>query len=399
MLQQRLRSFSSHTTEALGIARIWIPSDTAPAPRKELEYALDQLSQQVEQLATANPLAENEFEPAVDSVRKTKLAMEQILAQPQWKDDRADYSNYRIEDLAGISTGLDACAALAKSLRNQTGHLFLSQLQNELNTETRTITPGMMEQLGSISGVSPTADKTIEELAKLLPEHLYPTQQQASDFLAAKDLPPALTAAHEATVTLEKATRLLDSSITEFIRAKSAQDAMSQRVKTSTAADLLPDPTEAEIKETLAALLRSMEEESRKSSNFKLGIGKESNLKTKDDWEKQSKKPTQEKSEKQALDEQRKQQMQQAQQTATATGKAQQIANFKAQEIANQLGQTPVAPWREQSIVQFEGRNNWNTIQSQLKESLTQDIDSNVPESYRSAIGDYFRDISKTQSQ
>ena len=400
MIQQRLRSFSSNTTEALGLARIWIPTDTPPASRRELENALGQLSQVVEQLATENPLAENAFEPAVESVRKTKLAMEQILAQPQWKDDHADYSNYRIEDLAGISTELDACVALAKSLRNQTGHLFLSQLQNELNTETRTITLGMMEQLGSISGVSPTADKTIEELAKLLPEHLYPTQQQASDFLAAKDLPPALTAAHEATATLEKATRLLDSSITEFIRTKSAQDALSQQAKPpATAANPLPDPTEAEVEKTLAALLRSMEEESRKSSNFKLGIGSESNLKTKDDWEKQSKNPAQEKSEKQALDEQRKQQMQQAQQAATAAGKAQQIANFKAQEIANQLGQNPAAPWREQSIVQFEGRNDWNTIKSQLKESLTQDIDSTVPEGYRTAIEDYFRDISKTQSQ
>ena len=400
MIQQRLRNFSGHTTEALGIARIWIPTDTPPASRRELENALGQLSQMVEQLATANPLAENAFEPAVESVRKTKLAMEQILAQPQWKDDHADYSNYRIEDLAGISTELDACVALAKSLRNQTGHLFLSQLQNELNTETRTITLGMMEQLGSISGVSPTADKTIEELAKLLPEHLYPTQQQASDFLAAKDLAPALTAAHEATATLEKATRLLDSSITEFIRTKSAQDALSQQAKPpETAANPLPDPTEAEVEKTLAALLRSMEEESRKSSNFKLGIGSESNLKTKDDWEKQSKNPAQEKSEKQALDEQRKQQMQQAQQAATAAGKAQQIANFKAQEIANQLGQNPAAPWREQSIVQFEGRNDWNTIKSQLKESLTQDIDSTVPEGYRTAIEDYFRDISKTQSQ
>lgn len=399
MIQQRLRNFSDHTTEALGIARIWIPTDTAPAPRQELENALSQLSQQVEQLAIVNPLAENEFQPAVDSVRKTKLAMGQILLQPQWKDDHADYRNYRIEDLAGMSTELDACLALAKSLRNQTGHLFLSQLQNELNTETRTITLGMMEQLGSISGVSPTADKTIEELAKLLPEHLYPTQQQSSDFLAAKDLPPALTAAHEATATLEKATRLLDSSITEFIRAKSAQDALSQRAKTPTDADPLPDPTEAEIEKTLAALLRLMEEESRKSSDFELGIGKQSNLKTRDDWEKQSKNPAQEKSEKQALDEQRKQQLQKAQQAATAAGKAQQIANFKAQQIANQLGQPPAAPWREQSIVQFEGRNDWNTIKSQLKESLTQDIDSTVPEGYRTAIEDYFRDISKTQSQ
>jgi hypothetical protein len=142
-----------------------------------------------------------------------------------------------------------------------------------------------------------------------------------------------------------------------------------------------------------------MEVESRKSSDFKLGIGKESNLKTKDDWEKQSKNPEQKKSEKQALDEQRKQQLQQAQQSAAAAGKAQQIANFKAQEIARQLGQNPSVPWREQSIVQFEGRNDWNTIQSQLKESLTQDIDSTVPESYRAAIEDYFRDISKTPSQ
>jgi hypothetical protein len=94
-----------------------------------------------------------------------------------------------------------------------------------------------------------------------------------------------------------------------------------------------------------------------------------------------------------------KEQQQAAQQAAAAAGKAQQLANFKAQEIARHLGQNPAVTWREKSVVQFEGRNDWNAIQSQLKESLTQDIDSTVPEGYRTAIEDYFRDISKTQSQ
>ena len=399
MMQQRLRHFSDRTTEALGLARIWIPTTTPPASRKELEDLLSQLSQQVEQLATADPLVVDKFEPAVEAIRKTKLAADQLLAQPLWKDQNADYSSFRLEDLAGMVTELDACVSLAKSLQNQTCHLFLGQLQKELNAETRTLTLGMMDQLANISGVSPTADKTIQELAQLLPEQLYPTQLTAFDSLAANELAPALHATQEAVGNLEQATRLLDSSITEFIRAKSAQDALAQQAKTpSGTAKSLPDATETEIQETLAAQLRALEQESRKSSDPKLGIGNEYNLKFKDDWEKQSKDPAKEKSEKEALDQQRKEQQQAAQQAATAAGKTQQLANFKAQQIAHQLGQTAAVPWREQSMVQFQDRNEWNAIQSQLKESLTQEIDSTVPEVYRTAIEDYFRDISKTQS-
>ena len=400
IMQQRLRHFSDRTTEAMGLARIWIPTDTPLASRKELENSLSQLSQQVEQLATANPLADNEFKSAVDAVRKTKLAADKLLAQPPWENKYSDYSSFRIEDLAGMATELDACVALAKSLLDQTGHLFLSQLQKELNAETRTITLGMMDQLASISGVSPIADKKIEEIAQLLSKQLYPAQQLACNSLLAKDLAIALNATCTASGNLEQITSLLDSAITEFIRAKSAQDALSQQAKMPLgAAESLPDPTKAEIDEMLAKLLNAMEQESRKSNDFKLGISYESNLKIKDDWEKQSKNPAQEKSEKEALDQQMKEQQQAAQQAAAAAGKAQQLANFKAQEIARQLGQNPAVTWREKSVVQFEGRNDWNAIQSQLKESLTQDIDSTVPEGYRTAIEDYFRDISKTQSQ
>lgn len=398
MIRQRLLKFSSHTTEVLGLARIWIPTATPPALRQELESALGILSQTVEQLAKANPLLENEFEPSADAVRAAGVATVKILSKPEWKTHYSDYSSYRDEDLAGMSTELDACTELAKSLRSQKDHLFLSQLQKELNTETQSVTLGMMDELGAISGVSPVADKTIEELAKLLSERLYPTQKQAFDSFAVRDTQRSLVTTTAVVADFEKATRLLDSAITEFIRAKTEQDALA---KQADAPGQVPqpssDPTEDQIKEALADLLRAMEEESRESSSTKLGIAAESNLKIKNDWEKESKDEKKEKSEKEALAQQRQKQMQAAQQAASAAGKAQQIANAKAKQIAQEMGQKPGGPWREQGIAQLDGRNNWNTIQSQLKESLTQEIDTTVPEEYRTAIEGYFRDISETR--
>ena len=405
MLRQRLLKFSSHTTEALGLARIWIPTETPPGQRKELEDAIARLSQGVEQLAAANPLAKDEFEQAVASVRKTGVEADQILSKPEWKENYKDYSTFRSEDLVGMTTELDACDELAKSLRNHTGHLFLGRLQQELNDETRSITLNMMNALGNISGVSPKADQQIEALNKLLAEQLYPSQKQVFDSLSTKDMKRAkrlVNATHTAVSALEKATHLLDSAITEFVRAQSEQEALAQQAQAPhDDAQPLPDPTQNEIEEELAKLLRSLEEESRKSDDIMLGIGRVSNVIIKVDWEKSrdTKDAKQSKSEKEALAQQREMQMKDAQQAAIAAGKAQSMANDKALNIAHELSRKPVVPWKDKDTLQFEGRNDWNTIKSQLKESLTQDIDSTVPEEYRTAIENYFRTISEANSK
>jgi hypothetical protein len=75
------------------------------------------------------------------------------------------------------------------------------------------------------------------------------------------------------------------------------------------------------------------------------------------------------------------------------------MANSRAQNIAGSLGRAPGVPWKDQRILEFEGRNDWNSLPSQLHESLTQEFDSTVPEEYRAAIQRYFRAIAEANER
>lgn len=398
LLRQRLLKFSNHTAEVLGLARIWIPTETPDAQRKEIEQALAQLSQEIEGLAKADPLGKDAFGSAVTSVRNAGMKTAGLLTKPEWAEKFADYSEFRTEDLKGMANELDACDKLARSLREKTGNQFLAQLQGELNDETGGITLGMMDSLSQISGVSAKADQMIEDLNKLLGEKLIPAQKQAEDLISRGDRGQSIDSMGKAASALEEATHLLDSAITEFIRTKSEQDAMAEQSAEGEAKPL-PDPSEEQIEAALAEALRKLEEESRMASSTKLGIGAEKNLKVKSDWEKDPKDKKESKSEKEELAKQIQKQMQSAKKASAAAGKAQQLANDRARKIAHEMGQKPAVPWKEQGIKEFEGRNDWNSIPSQLKESLTQDFDSTVPEEYRVAIEEYFRNIAEANKQ
>ena len=129
----------------------------------------------------------------------------------------------------------------------------------------------------------------------------------------------------------------------------------------------------------------------------KLGITAKSNLQIQTDWEKKSEEEQEQ--ERKETEQRRQQQMQQAQQAARTAAKAQQMANSRAQGIANQLDKKPVVPWKDRSLREFEGRNDWNSLPSELRQSLTQDFESTVPEEYRSAIEQYFRVITEVNEE
>ena len=399
LLKGRLMKFAGQTTDALGIARIWIPTETPVEQRKEIEDSLAALSQAVEGLSKADPLAEEEFGNAVTSVREAGKSVAGILEKPWWQEKNEEYGRFRFDDLKAMSDELDACAALARSLRRKEGHEFLGQLQGELNSETQAVAIGMMGSLAEISGVSPKADQVIEELDKLLAERLFPTQKDAAGLLSRSQGKPAMEAMQTAATLLEEATRLLDSAITEFIRTKSEQDALAEKPAAGGEAQPLPDPSKDQIEAALAEMLADLEAESRKSSMTKLGIGMQANMKVETDWEKESKDKEKPKSEREALKQQQQQQMKSAQQAAAAAGKAQQAANSRARDLAKQMMAKPTVPWKERDVAEFDGRNDWNTVPGQLKESLTQEFDSAVPEEFRSAIDDYFRIIAETNAQ
>lgn len=390
LIRKRLLTFSTQTTEALGLSRVWIPTKTPAGQRKKLEDAIAQLSQAVDALASANPKEKEIFEKAVKTVRKTGKETIAILSEPAWSETFADYTQFRTHDLKDMSTELDTCVALVMSLHKNNGHEFVAQLQGELNDETRLIAVSMMNSLSSISGVSEKADSLIEELDKLLAETLLPAQKRALHSIPKKDDEVSIVAMKGATAALEDATRLLDSAITEFIRAKSEQDALAEQIAGGEATPL-PDPTEEQIAAALARLLKTLEKQSRESTDPTLGISLQTNVQLKTDWEKDEKSE----SEKQALARKIQEQKKQAQMAATAAAQAQQIANSKAREIAHQMSQRPSVPWKQQDLLDFENRNDWNTIPSQLKESLTQDFGATMPEEYRTAIEEYFRTIAE----
>ena len=351
------------------------------------------ISQDVDRLTAAALMGVENFNQVAAGIRSRRQEMIQTLADPVWQNDFKDYAEFRMEDLKAMITGLDGCAKLVEAMHQRQDFEFFAQFQSELTEETHTVSFNMMNELAALGAASPEAGKVVDELQTLLLESLDPSQGKAEKALAEKNDKKAAVAMNAAAQAIAQAIDLLDKAVVEFVHAKNKAFAESERPE-SGPAQPLPDPTEEEILAALAEVLKSLEAENRANAGNKLGIAGQSNLEVETDWEKTGEKKP--KSEMEKLRRKQQQQMQQAKKSAAAAARAQQMANQNAKNAANQIVMAAKGSWKERDISGFAGRNDWNNIRSQLRESLTQDVESAVPEKYREAINDYFKNIAET---
>ena len=386
-IQRRLLQLGNETTGAVGNARIWIPSGAPEDERKRFEEAISPFSDAIDQLTKVDLNDETEFGKAVSEVRSTGQDYEDVLTELEWKNT---YTENRLTDLEVITTELEPTEKLVQAWRARDGNRFLAQQQQELNGATNQIILGLMNSLGTISGVDTEVDRTIEQLDSLLTNELLLAQKMALSSLEDDKTEKAVRAKLLSVAAFENGVGMLDAAIVKFVEAQSKIESPPP----PPGGQPLPDPSESEIAAALEELLRKLEEEARDTPETKLGIKAKSNLQIQTDWEKEQSEK-EKKQERQEQAQRQQQQMKQAQQAARTAAKAQQMANSKAQGIANHFGKAPVVPWKDRRLLEFEGRNDWNTLPSELKQSLTQDFESTVPEEYREAIQRYFRIISE----
>jgi len=393
IIRGRLMELADQTTSATGTARIFFPKKATDAQRASLENALTEISQATDALARANLSDPVVMETAFNAVKSAGKAGADLLKDPAWKVIDSNFTKFRLEDFSAMEKSLLAHQSLSTAFRENKGSRFVAQLQDELNSKTRETVLGLSGELSSISGVSEKTDKLIEQLEKLLVTDLTTVQKEALDALKIGSIALAQPAQTTAVTHLEEGVKLLDTAIVEFVKTQSA---IKTPPPAGGGAEPMPDPTEAQIAAALEEMLRKLEEEARRTKPPALGIGKTQNLKIEKDWEKNPEDEPKEREEKRKeMEAMKQQQMAQAQKAQRASAEAQQQANAQALQITEGLATKPAVAWKDQAIAAATGKTNWNKLPSELKESLTQDLDSTVPEEYREAIQNYFRDISE----
>ena len=388
LLRRRMLASADQAASAIGDARVWLPRETPEDIRDTLEERLGELSNAIDQFSHTDPADAEAMAGAHRRLEEARKPYADFLDEARHINTIGSFFDYRIEDLETLSHELDTCASLAEFLHRNDGDRFLATFQEELNQDTRRTSLGLMEALGNLGGVEPEIDEKIESLETLLTEDLSDSQRQALESLEDHREAEAEGAKRQAATQLEEGVQLLDEAMLAFLEAQPPHESPE-----SASAQALPDPTEFQIEDALEELLRKLEREARGLPPTTLGLENQANLQIKTDWQKT---PQEKEQEQKEAEQRRQQQKQQAQQAARLAAEAQARANRRAASIAKGLQKAPVLPWKDRKLQEFDGRNDWNSLPSELQESITQDFDPSVPAEYRAAIQRYFRILSES---
>lgn len=397
VLKSSLLEFSDQTTQAMGNAQIWIPKEATEEQRNNLNDAFSNLSNTAEKLAMA-PIGEYpKVREQFEQIAKDKAAIETLLADEKITSLNSDFTGIRQADLKAMQGSLDRNLKILGFLEEKKYSEALTLLQKEINADTTEAVFALSMELSKLSGMSQELDDKIDALMDITEVELMPAQESAVEKLESEKPVTAVPHQEKSAELLYDSVKLLDKVITEFVVAKSKIES-DPPPEGSTPAQ---DPTEAEIQRELEKALAALEKETRGSDEKKLelGIGSMTNLQMKSDWQKENKSEE----EKKKMEEQRRQmqqksqqQKQQAQKAQRAAAMAQHTANQQRSRLNQKLKKQVAVPWKKNDPKSFGGTATWNKLASELKRSLTQDNESDVPEQYRESIEQYFRDIAES---
>ena len=391
ILKTRLVDFSSQTTNAMGNAVIWIPADAPAEQRQKLTKAFSDISN-IAAIMAETP--SNKLNELKSNFKKLKIVRDQakaLLSDTDLAKLDAEFIDIRMSDHLAMGSSIKSNSELLEYLIKKDHQAFVMYLQKELNTETSNTVLNLSAELVPLTDITAEINATLKKLSQIMDVDLLAAQKQAVEHQLLPWAKNAIPHQQEAAHLIEEGVDLLDFAIVEFVKAKNNQPPppLKEGFK------LAQDPTEEVILRALRKNIAALENErAPKKAKMKLGIGVTQNLKIKDDWE------TASKEEKKNMEERRRQ-MQQAkkeQQQLAKKGqrnaaKTQQMASLNLKAISERLYKKVAVPWEHRNKKDFTGEDSWNKLSSDLRQSLNQDIDSDIPEEYREAIEQYFREI------
>ena len=398
ILQGRFLDFSSQTTNAMGNAQIWIPKGASEEQRAKLTKAFSDISNIAAKMAETPADQIEGIRSLFGQLEKNRERAKTLLSDGKIENLDPDFTDIRLKDHQAMLPSIKSNISLLNHLEEKNYQAFITQLQKELNAETADAVFGLSGELSSLSGVSEKGDEAIEELSQIMEIDLLSTQKKVVDHLQGPGLKNAIPHQQKAAELLKKGVKLLDFAVVEFVKAKNKLELPSP----PEGAEPVKDPSEEQIEEALRKALAALEKEARQSDEKKmgLGLGTTRNLKMKQDWEKTSEKKKKEMEKKRRQMQQASaKQKQQAKKAQRAAAKAQQMASQKGQNIAERLNKQVAVPWKNRQTQSFDGQVTWNKLASELRQSLTQDIESDIPEEYREAIQQYFREVAEANKE
>lgn len=395
ILKERLMEFSNQTTNAMGNAQIWIPQKASVEQCQKLTKAFSDLSNIATSLAETPTEKISELKSYFIKLNHAHQRAEAILADVDIKRLDGEYVDIRISDLTAMDLSIKFNRYLLDCLDKKDCQAFVMQLQKEINSETANTVLRLSSELARLSGVSVKIDETINKLSQIMEKDLLETQKNILTHNLAPWAKNAIPHQEKAAELIEKGVKLLDMAIVEFVKEKNKEPDPEEPpapAKTLNEEDMLQA-----LQDTLARL----EKEARqpREAKMELGIKPTFNLKVKTDWEKATKKEKKEKKEiekkRREMQQAKKEQQQQAKNAQRNAAKAQQKANKNRNAMSEALYKKIAVPWKNRGTKLFEGGESWNKLSSELRQSLSQDVDSDIPEAYREAIEQYFREIAE----
>lgn len=390
VLKKRLVDFSSQTTNAMGNATIWIPEEANDEQRKKLTKAFSDLSNVAVDLAETPMKNISELENNFKELIKAREYTKEVVYDDDIVKLDVTFVDIRLSDLEAMNTSIKSNATLLKYLSESDYKAFAIKMQKELNAETVNTVFKLSAELAEISGVSDKADEAAEKLSELMEQDLIQTQSKALDHKLLPWAKNAIPHQEKAAEIMKESVGILDLAIVEYVKEKNKIEEVPE------GSESRGDPSEESIMEKLQETLAAMEEEVRqpRAKKMSLGIGETLNLKLKKDWETASKEEKKEiEKKRRKMQKTKKEQEAQAKKAQRSAAEAQKIASGNREAISERLYKDVAIPWENRNEQTFDGGNNWNQLSSELKESLNQDVDSDIPDAYREAIEQYFREI------
>ncbi len=391
ILKKRLVDFSSQTMNAMGNAIIWIPKEANAEQRQRLTTAFSDLSNISADIAETPIKDIGEVEKLHKELTRARDIAKDLLADAGIANLDLEYIDIRISDLEAMNTSMISNSSLVSLLGKKDYTAYIKKLQKELNAETVNTVLKLSSQLSELVGISDKADEAIEKLSQLMERDLIEVQNKTLEHKLVPWAKNAVPYQEKAAEIIKEGVGILDYAVVEFIKEKNKiQPELAEGAKSR------GEPGEDTISFALEEQLAAMEKEVRQPTEAKMSFGMRAvmNVKVKKDWETDSKEKKKEIEEKRReIQKAKKEQQAQAKKAQRNAAKTQMMASGNRDAISERLYEDVAIPWANRNAKTFDGDNTWNKLSSELKESLNQDVDSDVPDAYRDAIEQYFREI------
>jgi len=426
-LLSRLQETAQLTLKFTDNARTWIPLEDNPEHpdiQKFLNHATELVSQSKGALAAFQKVDMESFGSLLDasiaSAEKAKT-LQSIIETNQVIFEQS-YLAGRKEELHQISYGLEQLARDVPQWMNHEYGSFLEARQKHLHGQTRQLSADIELNAAPFLNESEVIKETHEDLQFMIESKITGVQVEMLPLFEEDDLSEILPYFWRTKTGYRESILLLDRLVYHIIDLidKKEDEARATQPQGGEAGGELP-PGEVSEEEALAQLMAMVNREQNFLKSFGIPLERPTNAQIQSDWEKPANgkkeqkgqgKPqkgkgkekgenneesnNQEKGKPGNREERAKER---ARQLAKQARLAQQRANQDARELSMTAPVEGTAAELERLAQSQTGKENWNTLPSELRDQLLQEKGQNPPKQYERAIQEYFRSIAEQKEK